>query len=324
MTEPDVSLLIVSFNTRDRLRQCLTSLPPALGSIQAEIIVVDNASRDDSADMLAREFPHIKLIRSTSNLGFANANNLAARDARGRHWVLLNPDAVLPADAIERAVSRMDAEAEVGMAGGRLLGEDGSDQPSARLFPGLMIEFFTLSGLAARFPRSRLFGRFDRTWADPGQESPVDWVPGAFAILRRETIEQVGFFDPRFFLYYEEVDLCRRIRAAGWKILYWPELRILHVGGESSKTLADMEFSSKGSQLTLWRMRSQLLYYRKWHGLPMAWAVKALEQNWHRLRALRHRDRSPGKAGESRTIVELWSRAWKDTAGGALSPPQPW
>jgi len=324
MTEPDVSLLIVSFNTRDRLRQCLASLPPALGSVHAEIIVVDNASRDGSADMLAQEFPHIKLIRGESNLGFANANNLAAREALGRYWVLLNPDAVLPEGAIEQSVTRMDAETDIAMAGGRLLGEDGSDQPSARLFPSLMIEFLTLSGLAARYPHSRFFGQFDRTWADPGVESQVDWVPGAFAILRRETLDQVGFFDPRFFLYYEEVDLCRRIHAAGWKIMYWPALRIMHIGGESSKTLSDMSFSSKGSQLTLWRMRSQLLYYRKWHGLPTAWAVKTLEQSWHRLRGLRNRGRSPEKAHESRTIVELWTRAWKDTDGGAHSPPQPW
>ena len=324
MTEPDVTLLIVSFNTRDRLRQCLVCLPPALGLVQAEIIVVDNASRDGSADMLAQEFPHIKLIRSESNLGFANANNLAAREAQGRYWVLLNPDAVLPEGAIEQSVTRMDAETDVAMAGGRLLGEDGSDQPSARLFPSLMIEFLTLSGLAARYPRSRFFGQFDRTWADPGEESQVDWVPGAFAILRQETLDRVGVFDPRFFLYYEEVDLCRRIRAASWKIMYWPALRILHIGGESSKTLSDMSFSSKGSQLTLWRMRSQLLYYRKWHGLPTAWAVKTLEQSWHRLRALRNRGCSPEKAHESRTIVELWTRAWKDTDGGAHSPPQPW
>lgn len=324
MTEPDVSLLIVSFNTRDRLRQCLASLPPALGSVQSEIIVVDNASSDGSVDMLAKEFPHIKLIPSGSNLGFANANNLAAGEARGRYWVLLNPDAILPEGAIEHSVTRMDQETDVAMAGGRLLREDGSQQPSACLFPSLMIEFFTLSGLAARYPRSRLFGRFDRTWADPGVECQVDWVPGAFAILRRETLDQVGFFDPRFFLYYEEVDLCRRIRAAGWKIMYWPELRIVHVGGESSKTLSDMNFSSHGSQLTLWRMRSQLLYYRKWHGLPMAWAVKTLEQNWHRLRALRNRGLSPEKSRESQTIIELGTRAWKDTDGGAHSPQQPW
>ena len=324
MIQVDVSILIVSVNTRERLRQCLNSLPAAQGAVACETIIVDNHSRDGSADMLEQDHPEVRLIRSPVNLGFANANNRAAETATGRYLLLLNPDAVLPEEAIEQAVRRMDQMPGVGMAGGRLLGEDGSDQPSARMFPTLLLELFNLTGLAGRYPRSKLFGRFDRTWADPGEACAIDWVPGAFAILRRELVERIGFFDPRFFLYYEEVDLCRRLRAAGCAIMYWPDLRIMHVGGESSKTLGDMAFSAKGSQLTLWRMRSQLLYYRKWHGVLMAWCVKALEQNWHRLRGFRNRRHAPDKTQESASVVALWTRAWDDTRGGAVSPPQPW
>jgi GT2 family glycosyltransferase len=149
-------------------------------------------------------------------------------------------------------------------------------------------------------------------------------VPGAFAIIRRDLIEQIGFFDPRFFLYYEEVDLCRRIKAAGFKIAYWPDLRISHIGGESSKTVTGVSFSSKGSQLTLWRMRSQLLYYRKWHGPVVAGLVKTLEQSWHWLRAKRNRRRDADKVAESEAICRCWTQAWHDTQGGAVSPPQPW
>jgi len=324
MNMPDVSVLIVSFNTRERLRQCLTSIPAAGGAAGLEIIVVDNNSGDGSADLLASDFPAVRLLRSPVNLGFANANMRAAESAGGRYLLLLNPDALLPPGAIEAAVQHMDASPDVGMAGGRLLGEDGGDQPSARMFPTLMTEFFNLSGLAWRYPKSRWFGHFDRTWADPGVASEVDWVPGAFAIVRGDLARRIGLFDPRFFLYYEEVDLCRRIRQAGYRVMYWPDLRIMHVGGESSKTLVDMEFSASGSQLTLWRMRSELLYFRKWHGPLYAWAVKALEQGWHRLRDLKNRKRAPEKSRESAAVVALWTRAYQDTRGGAESPPQPW
>ena len=118
-----------------------------------------------------------------------------------------------------------------------------SSEPAARQFPSVFNDFLALSGLAARFPRSRLFGRFDRTWAPVTQAADVDWVPGAFAIIRREVLDQVGRFDERFFLYYEEVDLCRRIKSAGWRIRYWPDIVVHHWGGESSKTLTGQAIS---------------------------------------------------------------------------------
>jgi len=324
MTHPEASVLIVSFNTRDRLRNCLDSLRSVKDSTPLEILVVDNASADQSADMVRCEFPEVRLIRSDRNLGFANANNLAAESANGRYLILLNSDAVLSKGVIERAVARMDQHPEVGMAGGRLSDEQGGLQPSARLFPTLLLEFFTLSGLADRFPRSRLLGAFNRTWANPEVAAEVDWVPGAFAIIRRDVLTDTGLFDPRYFLYYEEVDLCRRIRQQGFRILYWPDLRIMHIGGESSRTLKDQTLSSAGSQLTLWRMRSQALYYRKWHGWLGAFTVRGLEQLWHGLRSLRNRHRSPEKSLESARICRLWNQAWSDTQAGRVSPTQPW
>jgi GT2 family glycosyltransferase len=324
MAAPDVSVLVVSFNTRDRLRECLRTLHSQTGAVNFETVLVDNASRDGSADMVAKEFPRVKLIRSKANLGFANANNLALPEASGRYLVLLNPDAALPPDTLERSVRHMEAEPAVGMGGGRLIGADGSLQPSGRLFPSPLNEVLVLSGLAHRFAGSRVFGRADRTWADPLQPADVDWVPGAFAIIPRQLAGELGLFDPRFFLYYEEVDLCRRIRAAGRAVRYWPDLCITHIGGESSKTVTELNLSKSGSQLTLWRMRSQLLYYRKWHGPAGAWVVKSIEQAWHALRAFRNRNRAPAKAEESRDIVATWRQAWIDTDGGRVSPPQPW
>ena len=360
---PDISVVVVSFNTRGLLRECLTSLatecralasvavnetpvaacrvgasadfpsvPPGFGPARsvtasdvfgpaAEVFVVDNVSRDGSADMVEREFPDVILIRSQVNLGFAAANNRAFPLAKGRYIVLLNSDAFLHPGALRLAVEHMDAEPSTGLGGARLVGRDGSWQPSARAFPSPLNDLLTLTGLSSRFPKSRFFGRFDRTWADQNEPADVDWVPGAFSIIRREALGRVGYFDEAFFLYYEEVDLCRRIRYAGYEIRYWPDVVVVHLGGESSKTVQTVKMSSSGSQLALWRMRSAFLYYRKHHGIA-AWFTKQQEKLWHQLRAWKNR--TGPKAEESRVLVSLLDRAWRETAGGAVSPQRPW
>jgi GT2 family glycosyltransferase len=189
-------------------------------------------------------------------------------------------------------------------------------------------DFLALSGLAAKFPHSRFFGRMDRTWADPLQPAEVDWAPGAFSIVRRSVLEQVGYFDERFFLYYEEVDLCHRIRAAGHTIWYWPDVVVVHLGGESSKTMPQLALSPAGSQLTLWRMRSALLYYYKHNGALAAWLARQLETVWHSLRLLRHvygaTTHRQTKVKESTVIRVLMQQAWRDTQGGRVSPERPW
>lgn len=325
----DASVVIVSYNTREVLRKCLLKLQESIGRRAVEVIVVDNASRDGSADMVEKCFPAYRLVRSAVNLGFAAANNVGFGLTRGRYLILLNPDALLQPIALEHALGHMDKKPEVGLAGGLLINGQGISQPSARCFPSLLNEFLVISGLATRMPNSRLFGRFDRTWADPSQAAEVDWVPGAFSIIRRETLEEVGQFDERFFLYYEEVDLCRRIKAAGWKVWYWPDIVVPHLGGESSKTVEGVEFSQSGSQLVLWRMRSALLYYRKHHGRFSAWMVSRLEMAWQYLRHVRasagpsHPARL-AKGAEALRVAHLMRRAWTETRGGALSPPRPW
>lgn len=318
-----ISVFIVTYNSAPLLRSCLDSLRAQTLS-DFEIIVVDNDSRDGTAEIVRTEYPEIRLFANTSNLGFGHANNLALTVAKGSYVVLLNPDAVIPPDTLQRAYKHMEKNLEVGMGGGLLQGPHGEWQPSARQFPSLLNEALVLSGLADRFPKSRFFGRFDRSWADPQQETVVDWVPGAFAIVRRSLLTEIRLFDARFFLYYEEVDLCRRIYEAGFQVYYWPDMVITHIGGASSETVDEMAFSSSGKQLTLWRMRSQLLYYRKWHGLLYSRLVKGLEQTWHKLRAWRNAKRAPDKAAESRHIVQLWEQAWQETEGGLVSPPQPW
>jgi hypothetical protein len=324
-TAPDLSVLIVTYNSRRLIDGLLDGLARQLAAVNAEVVLVDNASHDGTADRVAQRHPGVRLVRSTHNLGFAAGNNLAALHARGRLLLLLNPDALPEPGTIARGMALMDAHPGVGLAGARLLGEDGATQPSARMFPGLVQELFVLSGLAARYPQSRWFGRFDRSWADPAQAAIVDWVPGAFALIRRPLFNALNGFEERFFLYYEEVDLCRRIQAAGWQVMYWPALRVTHIGGESARTVTGEAVCSSGSQLTLWRARSGLLYYRKNHGWLAAWAVNRLERGWHALRGWRARATGQvGKALESAAHRGLLARAWQDTLGGRVAPPRPW
>ena len=323
----DISLILVSFNTRDVLRESLQSVAREQGSFRLEIFVVDNNSRDGSVEMVEAEFPHVRVIRSEVNLGFGAANNVALEQARGRYIVLLNSDAFLTPDSLRLSVENMDADPSVGLAGGRLVGRDYSWQPSARMFPSIVSDFKVMTGLAAKFPKSRFFGSFDRTWADPMEQAEVDWVPGAYSIIRSEALARVGFFDPEFFLYSEEVDLCRRIQEAGYKIMYWPEIVVIHIGGESSRQIKTLEMSSAGAQLIRWRMRSTLLYYRKHHGFH-AWLAKMLELTLYHVTALRNslsgEPRRKERAQRNRNLARLMHQAWADTQGGRVSPSRPW
>jgi GT2 family glycosyltransferase len=326
--KPQVTVVIVSFNTRELLRECIESLQDGAGGVRFETVVVDNASRDGSADMVAAQFSDVQLIRSETNLGFARANNRGFEVARGRYIVLLNSDAFLKPGALALSVEHMEKNPMAGLGGARLVGRDGSWQPAARMFPSPLNDLLMMSGLAANYPTSQFFGRADRTWADPSEAAVVDWVPGAYSIIRKDVLNRIGGFDQRFFLYYEEVDLCRRIRAAGYEIWYWPDVVTVHLGGESSRKVSGLELSSSGSQLTLWRMRSELLYYRKHHGAFGAWSAMLLESWWNRARALRNaRARTCDRRDKNRAAratVAMMLQAWRETSGGVISPPQPW
>jgi GT2 family glycosyltransferase len=325
MYSQDLSVLIVTYNSRHLLDTLLDGLARELAPLRAEVVLVDNASHDGSADHVAVHHPWVRLVRSEHNLGFAAGNNLAARHAQGRVLLMLNPDALPEPRAIALGLSRLWSDTRVGLAGARLIDEDGTTQPSGRLFPNLVREFIVLSGLAARYPQSRLWGAMDRTWADPAQPAQVDWVPGAFALMPHALFDRLGGFDERFFLYYEEVDLCRRVQDAGYRVMLWPDLRVQHIGGESARTVQGGTVSRAGSQLTLWRARSGLLYYRKNHGAVQAWCVNRLERGWHALRSLHARlTGQTEKAAESAAHCRLLRRAWADTHGGRVAPPRPW
>jgi hypothetical protein len=326
-TDKALSVLIVTYNNAPLIDDLLAGLAAQLATLDAEVVLVDNASHDGTADAVAARHPGVRLLRSATNLGFAAANNLAAAQARGRVLLLLNPDALPEPGTVARGLALAEAHPDVGLAGARLLDPAGATQPSARMFPSPAQELIVLSGLAAKFPRSRWLGRLDRGWADPAQAAAVDWVPGAFVLMRRALFDALGGFDERFFLYYEEVDLCRRVQAAGYRVMYWPELRVRHIGGVSARTVtgATVSGAGQGAQLTLWRARSGLLYYRKNHGWLAAWGVNRIERGWHVLRGWRARATGQAaKALESAQQCGLLARAWAETSGGRVAPPRPW
>lgn len=330
-----VSIVVVSFNTRELLRECLLSVLAECarlpGGATAEILVVDNASADGSADMVDREFtasPNpVRVIRSEVNLGFGAANNVAIEAAQGQYLVLLNSDAFFHPGALRVALEHMRANPTVGIGGGRLVGRDGAPQPSARCFHSIWMDALVLTGLSDRFPHSRIFGAPGRAWADPNQPADVDWIPGAFLILRREALIETGLFDPAFFLYYEEVDLCRRVKSASFRVVYWPDILVTHLGGESSSRLTSFKLSSHAREVVLWRMRSTLLYYRKHHGWQVRLAM-GLEIFLYAMRRIRNfRNSNPARrerGREAALLQRLMLHAWRETRGGRISPPTPW
>lgn len=233
MTAPAVSVIVVSWNTRDLLRVCLASVRDHLG-MPAETVVVDNASTDGSPEMVSAEFPAATLIRNDSNLGFGAANNIGMRAARGPTFLLLNSDARLVDGSIGRLVERLHQEPEVGIIGPRLSYEDGRMQASAHRFSSLRLLAFEELGLYKLVPRWKASELLLGGYWDHSRERRVDWVVGACMLVRREVFEETGGFDPAIFLYGEEVEWCQRITAAGWQILFSPDAEVIHVGHASS------------------------------------------------------------------------------------------
>lgn len=311
--KPELSVLIVSYNTEELLKKCLNHVLAHCKGLPFEIIVVDNASKDGSYEMLLREFPEVRAIKTPHNVGFGPANNLGFKTAEGKYILILNSDAFPNEGTIQEGLKRMKEDPRIGYGGCRLTNSDGSLQPSGRLFPSLLNGFLEISGLAERFENSRFFGRYNRTWANPNLTAEVDWIPGAFAFIPKQAVEEVEGFDERFFLYFEEVDLCRRLKKAGWKIVYWGDLSAVHLGGKSSTT----------SRTELWRLRTTYLYAYKYGGIVQAWIAKQFDLSWHRLRWLKNFN-NPEKKQHSANEIKLIHQAWEDTQGGSFSPPPPW
>jgi N-acetylglucosaminyl-diphospho-decaprenol L-rhamnosyltransferase len=260
----DLSVVIVSWNVCDLLRQCLSTIVNP-GPLSLEVIVVDNASADGSVDMLRAEFPAVQLVANQNNVGFPAANNQGIAVARGRYVLLLNSDAEVVGDGLATMVAFADAHPDVGVVGPQLLNPDGSVQSSRRRLPTLATAFFESTWLQPYAPR-RLLERYYVLDQPDGATLDVDWVKGAALMARREAIEQVGLLDEGFFMYSEELDWCRRFREAGWRVVYLPTAQIVHHEGKSSEqVLAARHVNFQTSKVR---------YFRKYHGRVVAEALR--------------------------------------------------
>jgi len=232
----EISVIIVNYNVRDFLSQCLHSVKKAAKGIPSEIIVVDNASDDGSAEMVRKKYPDVKLILNNENLGFAKANNIALKEAKGQFLLLLNPDTILQEDTIRVMLGFMKTRREVGLAGCKIINPDGSfDYACRRSFPTPWIAFTKITGLSKLFPKTELFGKYNLTYLSTEETYPVDAVSGSFMMVRREVLKEVGGLDERFFMYGEDLDWCYRIKKAGWQIYYVHSTQIIHYRGQSTK-----------------------------------------------------------------------------------------
>ena len=231
----DVSIIIVNWNTRDILRKCIESVYTQSRNI--ELIVIDNASTDRSANMVKKLFPHVFLIENQENKGFAAANNQGINIARGRYVLLLNSDTVVLDNAVAKTVRFADAHLDAAVVACRVLNPDKTLQPTCFMFPSILNMLLSTTYLYKLFPKSKFFGRERMTWWDRRDEREVDVVTGCFMLVRREAIEQVGVMDEQFFMYGEETDWCYRFKQTGWKIMFAPVGEIVHLGGQSSQKL---------------------------------------------------------------------------------------
>ena len=229
-----LSVIIVNYNVKYFLEQCLNSLEQAAEGISHEVIVVDNASTDASTEYITARFPNVKWMACKENNGFSKGNNIAFAQAKGEYLLMLNPDTIVTKEAIEGCISFMDAHADAGACGVYMLRTDGSFAPeSRRALPTPFVAFCKMSGLSKLFPKSRTFGRYYMQYLDKNEENPIEIISGAYMMLRHSTIKETGALDEDFFMYGEDIDLSYRILKQGYTNYFLP-LKILHYKGEST------------------------------------------------------------------------------------------
>lgn len=231
----DLSVIIVSFNVSEYLKQCLISVRKAAEFVDCEIFVIDNNSADNSCEMVKKEFPEVNLIINTINSGFSSANNQAINKAKGRFVLLLNPDTIIESDSFSRCIDFMNSHADAGALGVKMVDGDGIYLPeSKRAFPDPLTAFFKTFGLSSVFPRSPFFNRYYLTGINADETAPTEAISGAFMFIRMEAMLKTGNPDEDFFMYGEDIDLSLRIKKAGYNNYYFPEVCIVHFKGRST------------------------------------------------------------------------------------------
>ncbi|MNH99445.1 N-acetylglucosaminyl-diphospho-decaprenol L-rhamnosyltransferase [compost metagenome] len=267
MVSAPLDVLVVNYNTAGLLQPMFNALRQPDSAEPARYLVVDNASVDDSLERLATVCPEALLLANENNVGFGRANNQLVEHLQGKYALLLNTDAFVAADTLSKTLEYMEAHPDCGILGVRLEGREGDLQPSCRYFPTPLNVFLSRTGLERFFPMVR---RVDDMQWDHASVRECDWVPGCYYLIRREVIDTVGLFDPRYFLYYEEVDHCKRVKQAGWKVIFYPHTTVVHIGGESAKSVDELNAASR--QIPRLQIESELLYFRKHHGVVgLAW-----------------------------------------------------
>lgn len=309
LTMPSLAVIIVNYNTRELLAHCLQSVYASRVSFPYHVVVVDNLSFDGSADMVRARFPQATLIKSDRNGGFGYANNLALRWLAGQpalpeeggsilakgpahsrqpsseipvnghsrytypcdHILILNPDTVLPPNALQDTVDFLEEHPKAGVVGPKVVKPDGSlDLACRRSFPTPLSSFFKLSGLSKLFPRHRLVARYNLTYLSDDETAEVDSVMGAYMLVRAEALEQAGLFDERFFMYGEDLDLAFRIKERGWKVFYYPAVEVLHHKGASSRKQSERSIREF--------YRAMHIFYRKHYAESRNGLVNAVVQ----------------------------------------------
>ena len=231
---PLVSAIVVSYQVRELLLDCLCAFYSS--DVPVEAVVVDNASSDGSADAVQSEFPQAKLVRMRRNVGFGKANNEGLKHAKGRFVLLLNPDVTVAPDCVGRLADFLLMRPNVGAVGPRLTRPDGSlDFAARRSFPAPATAFYRIVGLSKAFPKSARFGRYNMGHVAEGQTHEIDAGTGACLMVRRTAVDRVGFFDPDYFMFGEDLDLCFRLKQNGWKIYYLPAAVAVHVKGAATR-----------------------------------------------------------------------------------------
>ena len=231
-----VSIIIVNYNVKEFLPNLIQSISKAVKNVSSEIIIVDNASQDGSAEFICNKFPFITLIENRENLGFSKANNIGLKVATGEYLLLLNPDTILSEDTIDVMIKFFDENPDAGIAGCKILNPDGSFQLACRRsFPGPWNSFCKVTGLSSLFPGSRVFAKYNLTYLNEYETYEVDAISGSFMMIKRNVYENVGGLDEQFFMYGEDLDWCYRIQKAGYKVYYVHSTQIIHYKGESTK-----------------------------------------------------------------------------------------
>ena len=258
MTSPLTSIIIVNWNVRDLLERCLESIQRSAAGMAHEIIVVDNASQDGSAEMVRERFPRAILLENPSNLGFSKGNNQALAWSTAPYLLLLNPDAEIQGDGLPLMTRHMETHPEVGVLGPQLLNPDGTVQSSRRRFPTLATAFLESTALQEWFPRNSVLSRYYMLDLPDQEEAEADWVVGACMMVRREAYQEAGPLDEGFFMYSEEMDWCYRIKGLGWKVVYFPCAKVIQHEGKSSGQVVP--------QRHIRFQASKVRFFRKHHG----------------------------------------------------------